>query len=164
MHWSSVHATLSFWAFQTVITYCCEEMHERNYDCTDNSPKGSVCCLYLAQIGLGWAKACDIRVHSLCSAQKWLKFPSPPTSSVQNLSPPRFFLFPLPCKQAALQKKLSPYSDAGTGWRRTKRLGWRKMYSTYMSDISYMLCHPCRKNPTVFYIQVGKFRQYFASK
>ncbi len=60
---------------------------------------------------------------------------------------------------AALQKKPSPYSDAGTGWRRTKRLGWRKMFSTYMSNFFSMLCHPSRKNPTVFYIQVGKFRQ-----
>ncbi len=59
----------------------------------------------------------------------------------------------------ALQKKPSPYSDAGTGWRRTKWLGWWKMFSTYLSDFSYMLCHPCRKNPTVFYIWVGKFRQ-----
>ncbi len=56
-----------------------------------------------------------------------------------------------------LQKKLSPYS-AGSGWRRTKRLGWRKMFSTYMSDFSYILRHTCQKNPTVFNNQVGKFQ------
>jgi hypothetical protein len=38
------------------------------------------------------------------------------------------------------------------------------MCSTNMPDFSFMLCHPCRKNSTVYNIQVDKFWQCFTSK